>query len=401
MYGSTMDMVFRAGKDWSDGYPDISIHRPSVTKPNPVGRRHHYSFSPPLLFLSLSPSYFPSPNSSATPDNFPSLASTCSSSTGHLLFSIVFHTNITSNGFFPSHHQSLSPLPRLTMDQNIPKLNTTTPGFSEDHRILQNQVEEETQFLQFGFPSDYIDSSMFPVNPLGMEESDGFERMLDTGVGTSYPQELFSPLSRSKLHQQLIRWPSSITKAARSKRRIARRMGSSGSLSSSSSSQTFPATATPNDANNIDGEDTKTITTSDNKTLRFLFQKELKNSDVGSLGRIVLPKKDAEAHLPILTVKEGIQIAVRDVSSTTVWCMRYRFWPNNNSRMYLLENTGDFVKQKSLQAGDSIMVYEEDESKELFILGKKAEPKPAVRPRFPTSRPLYYAPLLQQLQQLQ
>ncbi|GMH20415.1 hypothetical protein Nepgr_022256 [Nepenthes gracilis] len=77
------------------------------------------------------------------------------------------------------------------------------------------------------------------------------------------------------------------------------------------------------------------------KNLRFLLQKVLKQSDVGNLGRIVLPKKEAETHLPELEERDGIPIAMEDIATSRVWNMRYRFWPNNKSRMYLLENTDD------------------------------------------------------------
>ncbi|MFS8010097.1 putative transcription factor B3-Domain family [Helianthus anomalus] len=70
------------------------------------------------------------------------------------------------------------------------------------------------------------------------------------------------------------------------------------------------------------------------------IEKVLKQSDVGSLGRIVLPKKEAESHLPDLDSKDGVSIAMQDIGTSQVWNMRYRFWPNNKIRMYLLENTG-------------------------------------------------------------
>ncbi|PRQ54336.1 putative transcription factor B3-Domain family [Rosa chinensis] len=119
--------------------------------------------------------------------------------------------------------------------------------------------------------------------------------------------------------------------------------------------------------------------------LRFLFQKELKNSDVSTLRRVVLPKttakfgasfthgpndidlfninvgivfqKAAEAHLPALESKEGISISMDDIDGLHVWS--FKFWPNNNSRMYVLENTGEFVSTHGLQLGDFIMVYQD------------------------------------------
>ncbi|GAB4830198.1 B3 domain-containing transcription factor [Ancistrocladus abbreviatus] len=60
------------------------------------------------------------------------------------------------------------------------------------------------------------------------------------------------------------------------------------------------------------------------KNLRFLLQKVLKQSDVGNLGRIVLPKKEAETHLPELEARDGIPIAMEDIGTSRVWNMRYR-----------------------------------------------------------------------------
>ncbi|KAM7279994.1 hypothetical protein ACFE04_007128 [Oxalis oulophora] len=96
----------------------------------------------------------------------------------------------------------------------------------------------------------------------------------------------------------------------------------------------------------------------DPQKLRFLFQKELRNSDVGSLRRMVLPKRASEAHLPALEYKEGMNINMDDLDGIHVWTFKYRYWPNNNSRMYVLENTGDFVQKHSLRSGDYIMVIE-------------------------------------------
>ncbi|KAF8677929.1 hypothetical protein HU200_046284 [Digitaria exilis] len=62
--------------------------------------------------------------------------------------------------------------------------------------------------------------------------------------------------------------------------------------------------------------------------LRVLLQKELRNSDVSQLGRIVLPKKEAESYLPVLISKDGKSLCI--------------YWPNNKSRMYVLENTGEY-----------------------------------------------------------
>ncbi|XP_071741220.1 B3 domain-containing transcription factor ABI3-like [Rutidosis leptorrhynchoides] len=121
------------------------------------------------------------------------------------------------------------------------------------------------------------------------------------------------------------------------------------------------------------------------KNLKFLLQKVLKQSDVGSLGRIVLPKKEAESHLPDLDSRDGISIAMEDIGTSQVWNMRYslRFWPNNKSRMYLLENTGDFVKANGLQEGDFIVLYSDVKCGKYLIRGVRvrqpASGKPEVK----------------------
>ncbi|KAH9329323.1 hypothetical protein KI387_001431 [Taxus chinensis] len=107
------------------------------------------------------------------------------------------------------------------------------------------------------------------------------------------------------------------------------------------------------------------------KDLKFLLQKELRNSDVGSLGRMVLPKKEAEAHLPTLTAREGMLISMEDMDASRSWNFKYRFWPNNKSRMYILENTGEFVKSHALRRGDFVMLYKDTVRGKYVIRGKR------------------------------
>ncbi|KAF3616325.1 hypothetical protein FXO37_35128 [Capsicum annuum] len=49
---------------------------------------------------------------------------------------------------------------------------------------------------------------------------------------------------------------------------------------------------------------------------------------------------EAKNHLPQLESRDEISIAMEDIGPSHVWNMKYRYWPNNKSRMYLLENTG-------------------------------------------------------------
>uniref|UniRef100_A0A453F8J8 TF-B3 domain-containing protein n=1 Tax=Aegilops tauschii subsp. strangulata TaxID=200361 RepID=A0A453F8J8_AEGTS len=101
--------------------------------------------------------------------------------------------------------------------------------------------------------------------------------------------------------------------------------------------------------------------------LRVILQKELRNSDISQLGRIVLPKKESEAYLPILTSKDGRSLRMHDLLNAQLWTFKYRYWPNNKSRMYVLENTGDYVRTHNLRVGDFIMIYKDDD-KNRFVL---------------------------------
>ncbi|CAN5976067.1 unnamed protein product [Sphagnum jensenii] len=106
-------------------------------------------------------------------------------------------------------------------------------------------------------------------------------------------------------------------------------------------------------------------------TLVLLLHKLLQPSDVTSLGRIVLPKKEAESCLPYLAVKEGMSLAMEDFDTGKTWKVRYRYWPNNRSRMYLIENTGVFVRSHQLEEGDLLILYRNVERNKIVIQGKK------------------------------
>ncbi|KAL3740074.1 hypothetical protein ACJRO7_021365 [Eucalyptus globulus] len=176
------------------------------------------------------------------------------------------------------------------------------------------------------------------------------------------------------------------TKAARKRRKMARQRSLDLHRKGSSASSTTNASASPSSNGVISSkhpmddqtlenngrEDERTFFMPDGKRLRMLFKKELKNSDVGCLGRIVLPKREAEENLPIIPDKEGIQLVIRDVYSPHEWILRYRYWSNNNSRMYLFENTGELVRQNGLDIGDSITFYEDECKKIYFSIEKVA-----------------------------
>ncbi|WOH04980.1 hypothetical protein DCAR_0624392 [Daucus carota subsp. sativus] len=93
---------------------------------------------------------------------------------------------------------------------------------------------------------------------------------------------------------------------------------------------------------------------------------------------MVIPKKPAEAFLPHLSERSGIRIAMIEIDGSEIWHFSYRFWPNNKSRMYILENTGEFVNKHKLKTGDFITVYEDTESQNYVSLPTAAKTEPSV-----------------------
>ncbi|AQK78010.1 B3 domain-containing protein IDEF1 isoform X1 [Zea mays] len=110
----------------------------------------------------------------------------------------------------------------------------------------------------------------------------------------------------------------------------------------------------------------------DSGEYQVILRKELTKSDVANSGRIVLPKKDAEAGLPPLVQGDPLILQMDDMVLPIIWKFKYRFWPNNKSRMYILEAAGEFVKTHGLQAGDTLIIYKNSVPGKFIIRGEKS-----------------------------
>ncbi|KAG0607542.1 hypothetical protein M758_8G036800 [Ceratodon purpureus] len=104
--------------------------------------------------------------------------------------------------------------------------------------------------------------------------------------------------------------------------------------------------------------------------LKLLVRKGLSVSDVGELGRIIIPKRFAESKFQQIDAKEGTLLEMEDYNGSKRWFFRFKYWINNKSRMYVLENTGEFIKYHSLKEHDIFVVYE-DSVKKLVVRGHK------------------------------
>lgn len=61
-----------------------------------------------------------------------------------------------------------------------------------------------------------------------------------------------------------------------------------------------------------------------------------------------------QAYFPAISQPEGLPLKVQDASGKE-WIFQFRFWPNNNSRMYVLEGVTPCIQSMQLQAGDTGM----------------------------------------------
>ncbi|KAI5391487.1 hypothetical protein KIW84_076341 [Lathyrus oleraceus] len=121
----------------------------------------------------------------------------------------------------------------------------------------------------------------------------------------------------------------------------------------------------------ITDQELQQISGDPNSTIVPLFEKMLSASDAGRIGRLVLPKACAEAYFPPISQPEGLPLRIQDVKGKE-WMFQFRFWPNNNSRMYVLEGVTPCIQSMQLQAGDTVTFSRMDPEGKLIMGFRKA-----------------------------
>ncbi|XP_058209507.1 B3 domain-containing transcription repressor VAL2 isoform X2 [Rhododendron vialii] len=121
----------------------------------------------------------------------------------------------------------------------------------------------------------------------------------------------------------------------------------------------------------ITDQELQLISGDSNSTIVPLFEKVLSASDAGRIGRLVLPKACAEAYFPPISQPEGLPLRIQDVKGKE-WVFQFRFWPNNNSRMYVLEGVTPCIQSMQLQAGDTVTFSRRDPEGKLLMGFRKA-----------------------------
>ncbi|VVB12193.1 unnamed protein product [Arabis nemorensis] len=113
---------------------------------------------------------------------------------------------------------------------------------------------------------------------------------------------------------------------------------------------------------------------SSNIVVTPLFEKMLSASDtgkMGKMGRLVLPKRCAEAFLPPISDPEGVPLKVQD-SMGKEWTFQFRFCPNVSSRTYILDGVAACIQSMQLQAGDTVIFKRLDPERKLIMDFRKA-----------------------------
>ncbi|KAF5782464.1 putative transcription factor & chromatin remodeling CW-Zn-B3/VAL family [Helianthus annuus] len=128
----------------------------------------------------------------------------------------------------------------------------------------------------------------------------------------------------------------------------------------------------------ITEQELQQISGDSNATIVPLFEKVLSASDAGRIGRLVLPKACAEAYFPPISQPEGLPLKIRDVKGKD-WLFQFRFWPNNNSRMYVLEGVTPCIQSMRLQAGDTVTFSRMEPEGKLLMGFRKASMNTSVQ----------------------
>lgn len=100
----------------------------------------------------------------------------------------------------------------------------------------------------------------------------------------------------------------------------------------------------------------------------LFFEKPLTSSDASGSGRVVIPKAIAEQYFPRLDNQVGVPVDAVDTIGN-VYNFRFRFWINNQSRMYLLEGASELHERYSLKMGD-VMLFAQKKDGTLVVAGR-------------------------------
>nr|QNI23775.1 AP2/ERF transcription factor [Camptotheca acuminata] len=103
-----------------------------------------------------------------------------------------------------------------------------------------------------------------------------------------------------------------------------------------------------------------------------MFQKQLTQSDVGKLNRLVVPKQHAVNYFPVIDSGNERKIRTTLLSFEDelgkCWSFRYSYWSSSQSYV-LTKGWSRFVKEKGLGVGDFVFFERHREDNDRFFIG--------------------------------
>ncbi|KAJ0733416.1 putative transcription factor B3-Domain family [Helianthus annuus] len=78
-----------------------------------------------------------------------------------------------------------------------------------------------------------------------------------------------------------------------------------------------------------------------------------------------------QAYFSPINQSEGVPLKIQDIKGKE-WTFQFRFWPNNNSRMYVLEGVTPCIQNMQLQAGNTVIFSRLDPEDKPVIGCRKA-----------------------------
>ncbi|KAF3778476.1 B3 domain-containing protein [Nymphaea thermarum] len=109
-----------------------------------------------------------------------------------------------------------------------------------------------------------------------------------------------------------------------------------------------------------------------NQSILSRYWPRISNQELQNIpGEYPLLRSLRITYFPAISHPEGLPLRIQDANGKD-WVFQFRFWPNNNSRMYVLEGVTSCIQSMQLQAGDIVTFSRIDPEGKLLMGFRKA-----------------------------
>uniref|UniRef100_N1QXS5 TF-B3 domain-containing protein n=1 Tax=Aegilops tauschii TaxID=37682 RepID=N1QXS5_AEGTA len=187
-------------------------------------------------------------------------------------------------------------------------------------------------------------TSPYSVYPHGIQQQQGHQQAITYNANNNnhqqgfvsnftvdpplLPAQCFQPISPASNNRSSPQYLDEARYAKRAKRRTQKRKNSEDPPEMGSENAMML-----DENHNFSNQAQQFFTTRFNcKDYHMIVWKELTNSDVGNIGRIVVPKRDAEANLPALLERDGLILKMEDMRLPVTW--NFKFSHTDDARYF-------------------------------------------------------------------